>query len=853
MTSYDDFEFPDGNNSADNPEIPSGPVKATIEQIEEKIGIDLFKSGLEKEDLKCRVMDVAEKSVCGLAPLVHGYVIPYYDMQGKHIPFYRVKLFDHKPKYKQIKNTPNHVYFPPSFNKVFTDTKRKYILITEGEKKAALCCKLGIPAVAFGGVDSWRNRTLLLPKGTEFGAYSYSKELIGAKLPPQTLGLTEEAFSVLATGLEEIIDTCLTYGTQLIICYDTDLEDGVKPEVQRAAANFAFEMTYKGVNTDQIKQLILPPVPDLPKTALDDFILAPNAGEAVFKEILQQCLDKLNAFPEHPSVKNFVNKKLQMPKITRREMQQLALAITANLDARGIRMFSSDEGQSYYFETDTGKLMPVFLNSSQKEAMTESDFGKFMYRTYGIASGPDARLMQWLGTQYVSEGELTDVSPHRIVTAREKDVLRFQISDSEYVKITKDNKKPIECVSNGVDGILFEAGCVEGMDFDELQTEFDKQRDAYAVAGKVENQWAKVLETVRLKEHVKDAEKHRLMISLLYYCSPWLHRWNGTQLPVELVIGEAGSGKSTLCELRLKMITGDPKLRNAPTDLKDWYASVANSGGLHVTDNIQLHDKTLKQKLSDEICRLITEPSPHIEMRKYYTTNDLMRVKVDGVFCFTAVSQPFLNVDLLQRAVLVELDKQQANSNEVVYDSDWKTNQLNAFGGRSGWVAHHLFVLHRFLQLVETEWKDNYYAKHRLINLEQILVTLAKVFGMESDWIPGHLVGATESSIEEADWALEGLCAFVQAQVTAFKGRTDESWNGYTASDIADWAVNNVDYTDCLQITNARRLGRYLQTNKATVSQIAFLRETGKKSNRSIFSIDLKARHKAKSADVTNK
>src|SRR5690606_37311113 len=120
--------------------------------------------------------------------------------------------------------------------------------------------------------------------------------------------------------------------------------------------------------------------------------------------------------------------------------------------------------------------------------------------------------------------------------------------------------------------------------------------------------WGQVLQTVRLRDH----HKQQAITTLLYYMSPWLNRWRGMQLPVEMVLGESGSGKSTLCELRLSIITGQPRLRNAPQDLKDWHASIANSGGLHVTDNVQLVDRNLRQRLSDEICRIITEPSPHI-------------------------------------------------------------------------------------------------------------------------------------------------------------------------------------------------------------------------------------------------
>ena len=122
--------------------------------IAEQIKQDLALSGLTLDDIRARALDMTERAACGLAPIVDGYVIPYYDLIGKPLPFYRTKLFKHDIKYKQIKNTANHVYFPPTFLKRQQALKKNYVIITEGEKKALCAVKYGFPTVGLGGVDS---------------------------------------------------------------------------------------------------------------------------------------------------------------------------------------------------------------------------------------------------------------------------------------------------------------------------------------------------------------------------------------------------------------------------------------------------------------------------------------------------------------------------------------------------------------------------------------------------------------------------------------------------------------------------------------------------------------------------
>src|ERR1700761_2807420 len=136
------------------------------------VAADLEKSGLTPVDILLRPLGPSERAASNVSHSGQGYVIPYWSSKGIPLPFYRVKILNPEQeagiKYKQPRNTVNHIYFPPKFlhtlHKWIRTSTSRAIILTEGEKKAALACKLGFPAVAFGGVDSWRNRTVILPK-----------------------------------------------------------------------------------------------------------------------------------------------------------------------------------------------------------------------------------------------------------------------------------------------------------------------------------------------------------------------------------------------------------------------------------------------------------------------------------------------------------------------------------------------------------------------------------------------------------------------------------------------------------------------------------------------------------------
>lgn len=807
---------------------------------------DLAKSGLVFEDMLTRILDESTREAIGVTNQGKGYVIPYFDLYGKLSPFYRVRMFGAPSgaKYLQPKGTSNHVYFPKNFMKVFKGLDYKLCVLTEGEKKAALCNRMGFPAVAFGGVDSWINKSLRIPVSSEITS---TKKATNIKLPSANF---EEVIGTLAIGLQELLDLGMQHKTTFIIIYDRDTPHGTSAGPQRAAARLGHELRFKGFHVAQIRQLVPPAKYSLPgengRATIEDILLHSEGGVDALSRLISENLAQRTSFPPHPSIREHIAKQLQKPRLDRKSYQSTSLSIITWLDIHGTRMWSPDDMQMYYFFTKNNHLMKVNINQAQVVKSQESEFGQLLYQEFGLSMSADQKMIQWLGTQFASEDPLEYVTPHRII-ARPKpdeDVVRFQINNGQYVKVTGDIKEAFRVLPNGAENVLFESQydpiINPGIKAEELEAELKKQ-----FSKPVSCWWYNVLSEVKLKYPGKQA----ILMSYLYYMSPFLNRWRGTQLPIEIVTGEAGSGKSTLFEVRLNVLTGDPILRNSPMSIKDWYASLASGGGMQIIDNVGKADKQMRETMSDELCRLVTEPNPRIQMRKYFTEADERTISINTVFGFTAIQPPFQNSDLLQRSITLELDKSQVGSNlnensheGLIFDSHWKEKQLTKYGGRAAWVAHHMIVLHKFFALVEKKWNKNYLAKNRLINIEQIMILMAEVFGQDGSWIPDYMNDTTTSAISSSDWTMEGLIEFATVarakEIMLNKKRLnkdEELTYKFTAGTISDWAGGHEDFEKNYILTNSRSLGRYMSQHRYNLQHIAGIIEWGHKNNKQTY------------------
>ena len=214
-------------------------------------------SGLSDSDaktLKLKLLSEQEtKKITGKYS-VPSVKIPYFDTSGKVIPdYFRLrfveipKVFgqDQCGKYWQSPGTSPEAYYPPYFDWSEIATEPAYsVVITEGEKKAASCCKIAeYPTIGLGGVSSWRSKKKLLPLLKSLQLFEWNSRVV-------------------------------------YIVFDSDLSTNV--DVQKALNALAGELGSRGA----VPHIVyLPSSEDSGKTGLDDFLVEKGVSE--FTELVE--------------------------------------------------------------------------------------------------------------------------------------------------------------------------------------------------------------------------------------------------------------------------------------------------------------------------------------------------------------------------------------------------------------------------------------------------------------------------------------------------------------------------------------------------------------------------------------
>lgn len=222
---------------------------------------DLARSGLTNADAQVmRLEPMPKGALPEILPPGAGYRIPYFTLEGVvRTDVYRYRyLEDTRGKgfavlgskkarrYSQPSGSPPGVYWAPftRWDLVAADPKVP-LVVTEGEKKAAIATKLGMPTVGLGGVWSFRSKAM------------------GARLLPELARVAWE-------------------GRQVLIAYDSDAV--LNSDVCRAEQALAEELTRAGAI---VKIVRLPELVEGTKCALDDYLVA--EGVERFIELTETC------------------------------------------------------------------------------------------------------------------------------------------------------------------------------------------------------------------------------------------------------------------------------------------------------------------------------------------------------------------------------------------------------------------------------------------------------------------------------------------------------------------------------------------------------------------------------------
>jgi hypothetical protein len=216
---------------------------------------DLKRSGLTSRDFEKLGLELltADETDDYVGEARSSYRIPYFDLHGKKISYSRVRFLETKKgkfststgsfRYSQPANSAPHAYFPPylKWDKIAKDVSET-ILITEGEKKAALAAKEGIACLALGGVYAFKSTKRLWDLIPELQQIQWK-------------------------------------GRKVEICFDADVM--WKAEVRNALSMLAFTLMQEQ-GPEDISFVFLDAETAGPKTGLDDFIKA-NGVDAFLK------------------------------------------------------------------------------------------------------------------------------------------------------------------------------------------------------------------------------------------------------------------------------------------------------------------------------------------------------------------------------------------------------------------------------------------------------------------------------------------------------------------------------------------------------------------------------------------
>lgn len=246
---------------------------------------DLRRSGLSDsmiEQMEIRSLDAASIAKAVYGPDSNntvpgdGYEIPYFNFDGELTKVKRYRIFDvekngPKPRryFSQVGGGYD-IYIPPGFKEIYD--KNNYVVITEGEKKAAKAVQEGFPCVAIAGVHMWTDQ-----KKREAECLKVADNN-KPKLSPET---------PISPALAN-----LCKGKRVLVLADSDAEE--KPQVKFAMLKLARAIRCQvKTTTINFESVPIPDGSDDKKMGLDDLLLTPE-GAKILKKILKKLKDHIH-------------------------------------------------------------------------------------------------------------------------------------------------------------------------------------------------------------------------------------------------------------------------------------------------------------------------------------------------------------------------------------------------------------------------------------------------------------------------------------------------------------------------------------------------------------------------------
>jgi hypothetical protein len=231
--------------------------------------------------------------------------------------------------------------------------------------------------------------------------------------------------------------------------------------------------------------------------------------------------------------------------------------------------------------------------------------------------------------------------------------LYVRASDTRMIKVTSQK---IEEAPLGTDGVILIADDLgDWPALADLTQDMDRLRSAVGTActrllpglpmHKLTTRWATTAVLSAEQQHQLAFTRFLFMLAASRY-STWA---------LLLLTGDGNSGKTTVLELLLALLTGDkPYVKRFPGVERDLQASVTNST-IVAYDNIDGAglNRPEKSSANDLICHLAT--GAQIDLRVLYSDNRLARYRVQTHAFFTTRVNEFDQQDVMRRTIELEM------------------------------------------------------------------------------------------------------------------------------------------------------------------------------------------------------
>jgi hypothetical protein len=331
--------------------------------------------------------------------------------------------------------------------------------------------------------------------------------------------------------------------------------------------------------------------------------------------------------------------------------------------------------------------------------------------------------------------------------------LYVRASDTRMIKVTSQN---IEEAPLGTDSVILIADDLgDWPALADLTQDMDRLRSAVGTActgllpglpmHKLTTRWATTAVLSAEQQHQLAFSRFLFMLAASRY-STWA---------LLLLTGDGNSGKTTVLELLLALLTGDkPYVKRFPGVERDLQASVTNST-IVAYDNIDGAglNRPEKSSANDLICHLAT--GAQIDLRVLYSDNRLARYRVQTHAFFTTRVNEFDRQDVMRRTIELEMAPPLSDGENIDRDELIK----KVLSDRTAMLAEMLLRAQNIVRAHEKHAGDSFRYQSRMAEYERFTLVCAAYEGTltETKAIWSGVMSQYERSITESNPLVFGI------------------------------------------------------------------------------------------------